>query len=186
MSGGATYLYGEGTVEINAGRRKAKVTVSNTGDRAVQVGSHYHFFEVNRALDFDRNAAYGMHLDLPAGTGVRFEPGGTREVELTAYSGHGRLIGFSSLTNGGLGSTDTRVRAMNRAVELGFLGARAESAQQAAAAQAASPAVEAPRTAKNPKAGAKPDSKTEAKPAAKAPAEAAAAKKAKTSKKGDK
>ncbi|MFE4257395.1 urease subunit beta [Streptomyces sp. NPDC056883] len=181
MSGGATYLYGEGTVEINAGRRKAKVTVSNTGDRAVQVGSHYHFFEVNRALDFDRNAAYGMHLDLPAGTGVRFEPGDTREVELTAYSGHGRLIGFSSLVNGGLGSTDTRVRAMNRAVELGFLGARTETARQAAAAQAAAPAVETPS-----KPGTKPASKPAAKPAAKAPAKTAAAKKAKTSKKGDK
>ncbi|WP_327256650.1 urease subunit beta [Streptomyces sp. NBC_01244] len=185
MSGGATYLYGEGTVEINAGRRKAKVTVSNTGDRAVQVGSHYHFFEVNRALDFDRNAAYGMHLDLPAGTGVRFEPGDTREVELTAYSGHGRLIGFSSLVNGGLGSTDTRVRAMNRAVELGFLGARAESAQQAAAAQAAAQAVEAPSKRAS-KQAAKPASKPAAKPAAKAPAKTAAAKKAKTSKKGDK
>ncbi|MFZ3495353.1 urease subunit beta [Streptomyces sp. 5.8] len=181
MSGGVSYLYGEGTVEINAGRRKAKVTVSNTGDRAIQVGSHYHFFEVNRALDFDRNAAYGMHLDLPAGTGVRFEPGDTREVELTAYSGHGRLIGFSSLTNGGLGSTDTRVRAMNRAVELGFLGARAESAQQAAAAQAAAPAVE---TAAKP--ASKRASKPAAKPASKAPVKTAAAKKAKTSKKGDK
>lgn len=181
MSGAVSYLYGEGTVEINAGRRKAKVTVSNTGDRAVQVGSHYHFFEVNRVLDFDRNAAYGMHLDLPAGTGVRFEPGDTREVELTAYSGHGRLIGFSSLVNGGLGSTDTRVRAMNRAVELGFLGARVESAQQAAAAQAAAPALEAA-----PKPASKPTAKPAAKPVGKAPAKTAAAKKAKTSKKGDK
>ncbi|MGW6709701.1 urease subunit beta [Streptomyces sp. NPDC054956] len=126
MSGGANYLYDEGSVEINAGRRKARVTVSNTGDRAIQVGSHYHFFEANRALDFDRNAAYGMHLDLPAGTGVRFEPGDTREVGLTAYGGHGRLIGFSSLVDGGLGSADTRVRALRRAVELGFKGARIE------------------------------------------------------------
>ncbi|MDJ0379988.1 urease subunit beta [Streptomyces sp. G-G2] len=140
MSGGATYLYGEGTVEINAGRRKATVTVSNTGDRAVQVGSHYHFFEANRALDFDRNAAYGMHLDLPAGTAVRFEPGDTREVELTAYSGHGRLIGFSSLVDGGLGSTDTRNRALRRAVELGFLGARIEEPERPEApAPAAAP-----------------------------------------------
>ncbi|WP_330299899.1 urease subunit beta [Streptomyces sp. NBC_00503] len=137
MSGGAKYLYGEGSVEINAGRRKAKVTVSNTGDRAVQVGSHYHFFEANRALDFDRNAAYGMHLDLPAGTGVRFEPGDTREVELTAYSGHGRLIGFSSLVDGGLGSTDTRIRALRRAVELGFKGARIEDVHTETAPRAA-------------------------------------------------
>ncbi|MFI5979738.1 urease subunit beta [Streptomyces sp. NPDC051555] len=132
MSGGATYLYGEGTVEINAGRRKATVSVSNTGDRAIQVGSHYHFFEANRALDFDRNAAYGMHLDLPAGTAVRFEPGDTREVELTAFAGHGRLIGFSSLVDGGLGSTDTRNRALRRAVELGFLGARIEEPERPA------------------------------------------------------
>ncbi|MER5728155.1 urease subunit beta [Streptomyces sp. NPDC002138] len=136
MSGGATYLYGEGTVEINAGRRKATVSVSNTGDRAVQVGSHYHFFEANRALDFDRNAAYGMHLDLPAGTAVRFEPGDTREVHLTAFGGHGRLIGFSSLVDGGLGSTDTRNRALRRAVELGFLGARIEEPGRPGAAAA--------------------------------------------------
>ncbi|MFE2287416.1 urease subunit beta [Streptomyces sp. NPDC059443] len=137
MSGGATYLYGEGSVEINAGRRKARVTVSNTGDRAVQVGSHYHFFEANRALDFDRNAAYGMHLNLPAGTAVRFEPGDTREVELTEYSGHGRLIGFSSLVDGGLGSADTRVRALRRAVELGFKGARIEEVHTETAPRAA-------------------------------------------------
>ncbi|MDH6121010.1 urease subunit beta [Kitasatospora sp. GAS204B] len=129
MSGRPAYLYGDDPVEINAGRAKVRLTVSNTGDRAVQVGSHYHFFEVNRALDFDRNQAFGMHLDLPAGTGVRFEPGDTREVELAAYAGHRRLIGFSSLVDGGLGSADTRARALRRAVELGFTGARAESAQ---------------------------------------------------------
>ncbi|MEV7415340.1 urease subunit beta [Streptomyces sp. NPDC089919] len=147
MSGGAQYLYGEGSIEINAGRRKAALSVSNTGDRAVQVGSHYHFFEANRALDFDRNAAYGMHLDIPAGTAVRFEPGDTREVELTAYSGHARLIGFSGLVGGGLGATDTRVRALRRAVELGFLGARAETFEEAAAAQLAAPLTEAPKAA---------------------------------------
>ena len=127
MSGGVAYLYGDDPIEINAGRAKARLTVSNTGDRAVQVGSHYHFFEVNRALDFDRSAAYGMHLDLPAGTATRFEPGDTREVELTAYAGHGRLVGFSALVDGGLGSADTRVRALRRAAELGFKGADARS-----------------------------------------------------------
>ncbi|MFF7636722.1 urease subunit beta [Kitasatospora sp. NPDC008050] len=127
MSGSARYLYGDDPVELNAGRPKARLTVSNTGDRAVQVGSHYHFFEVNRALDFDRNRAYGMHLDLPAGTAVRFEPGDTREVELTAYAGHRRLVGFSGLVDGGLGSADTRARALERAVARGFLGARRES-----------------------------------------------------------
>jgi urease subunit beta len=126
MSGSARYLYGDDPVELNAGRPKARLTVSNTGDRAVQVGSHYHFFEANRALEFDRNRAYGMHLDLPAGTAVRFEPGDTREVELTAYAGHRRVVGFSALVNGGLGSADTRARALDRAVTRGFLGARRE------------------------------------------------------------
>ena len=124
MSGGAAYLYGDDPIEINAGRAKLRLTVSNTGDRAVQVGSHYHFFEVNRALEFDRNRAYGMHLDLPAGTATRFEPGDTREVDLTAYAGNRRLVGFSGLVDGGLGSADTRVRAQRRAAELGFKGAR--------------------------------------------------------------
>ncbi|MDG4860478.1 urease subunit beta [Streptomyces sp. T-3] len=126
MSGGAKYLYGDGDIELNAGRAKAKVTVSNTGDRAIQVGSHYHFFEANRALDFDRDAAFGMHLDIPAGTSVRFEPGATRDVDLTAYAGHQRLIGFSNLTAGGVTAGDTRTKAMARAVEHGFKGARTE------------------------------------------------------------
>ncbi|MFD9634558.1 urease subunit beta [Streptomyces violascens] len=126
MPGGATYQYGDGDIEINAGRAKAKVTVSNTGDRAVQVGSHYHFFEANRALDFDRNAALGMHLDIPAGTSVRFEPGATREVQLAAFAGHQRLIGFANLTSGGINAADTRTKALARAVELGFKGARTE------------------------------------------------------------
>ena len=120
---GAQYLYGDEPVEINAGREKAKLTVSNTGDRAIQVGSHYHFFEANRALDFEREKALGMHLDIAAGTAVRFEPGATREVELTAYAGHQRLIGFNNLTNGGINSEDTRAEALRRAAERGFKGA---------------------------------------------------------------
>ncbi|MBF9069523.1 urease subunit beta [Streptacidiphilus fuscans] len=122
-AGRPAYLYGEAPVEINAGRPTARVRVSNTGDRAVQVGSHYHFFEVNRALDFDREQAFGMHLDLPAGTAVRFEPGDTREVDLVAYAGHRRLVGFSGLVDGGLNSADTRATALRRAAERGFLGA---------------------------------------------------------------
>ncbi|MEZ0088992.1 urease subunit beta [Streptacidiphilus sp. EB129] len=123
MSGGAAYLYGDDPIEINAGRAKATLRVSNTGDRAVQIGSHYHFFEANRALEFDRAAAYGMHLDLPSGTAARFEPGDTREVELAAFAGNRRLVGFSGLVDGGLGSADTRERALRRAAELGFRGA---------------------------------------------------------------
>ncbi|WP_042397815.1 urease subunit beta [Streptacidiphilus carbonis] len=125
MSGRPVYLYGDDPVEINAGRAKVGLSVSNTGDRAVQVGSHYHFFEVNRALEFDRAAAYGMHLDLPAGTAVRFEPGDTREVDLAAYAGHRRLVGFSALVDGGLGSADTRNRALRRAASRGFHSAGA-------------------------------------------------------------
>ncbi|MFC8127804.1 urease subunit beta [Streptomyces sp. NPDC057302] len=126
MSGGVTYQYGDGEIELNAGRAKATVTVANTGDRAIQVGSHYHFFEANRALDFDRNEAFGMHLDIPAGTSVRFEPGATRDVDLTAFAGHRRLIGFSNLTGGGVHAGDTRTKAMARAVQHGFKGARTE------------------------------------------------------------
>lgn len=123
MSAIPEYIYGEDPIELNVGRRKATVRVSNTGDRAVQIGSHYHFFEVNRALDFDRAAAYGMRLDIPSGTAVRFEPGDTREVTLCAYSGNGRMVGFSNLVNGGLNSADTRIASMRKAKALKFLGA---------------------------------------------------------------
>ncbi|MGW3085499.1 urease subunit beta [Streptomyces sp. NPDC001108] len=118
------YIYGKEPIEINAGRRRVKLTVRNTGDRAVQVGSHYHFFEVNSALSFDRQQALGMHLDIPAGTSVRIEPGGTREVELCAYAGTGRLVGFSGLFNGSLASQPVRIEAVRRAIELGFAGAQ--------------------------------------------------------------
>ncbi|MFD7066599.1 urease subunit beta [Streptomyces sp. NPDC059913] len=121
MSGGAHYLYGDDPVEINAGRARTRITVSNTGDRAVQVGSHYHFFETNRALRFDREAAYGMRLDISSGTAVRFEPGDTREVELCAFAGTGRLVGFAGLVDGGLTAPDTRRNALRRAAELGFV-----------------------------------------------------------------
>lgn len=123
MAAGAEYIYGEDPVEINVGRQKTIVRVSNTGDRAIQVGSHYHFFEANRALEFDRAAAYGMHLDIASGTAVRFEPGDTREVALCAYGGNGRMVGFSNLVNGGLNSADTRIASMRRAKALNFKGA---------------------------------------------------------------
>ncbi|MFF4473337.1 urease subunit beta [Streptomyces sp. NPDC001599] len=116
------YQYGDDPIEINAGRRTLKVTVSNTGDRAVQVGSDYHFFEANSALEFDRDATLGMHLNIAAGTSVRFEPGGTREVELCAYAGTGRLTGFSGLLNGSVKSHPARVEAVSRALQRGFRG----------------------------------------------------------------
>ncbi|GHA86543.1 urease subunit beta [Streptomyces tendae] len=114
------YQYADEPIEINAGRRTLKVTVSNTGDRAVQVGSDYHFFEANSALEFDREATLGMHLNIAAGTSVRFEPGGKREVELCTYAGTGRLTGFSGLLNGSVKSHPARVEAVSRALERGF------------------------------------------------------------------
>src|SRR5207245_3553958 len=97
-------------VELNAGRRTLTLPVNNTGDRPVQIGSHYHFFEVNRALVFDREAAYGMRLDLPAGTAVRFEPGEIKTVQLVALGGERRAYGGSGLVMGPLDDAATRQR----------------------------------------------------------------------------
>jgi len=83
-----------GEIELNSGRKTAKLTVTNTGDRPIQVGSHYHFFETNPALKFDRKKARGMRLDIPAGTAVRFEPGQRREVTLVALAGKRMIYGF--------------------------------------------------------------------------------------------
>jgi urease subunit beta len=91
-----------GDVEINAGRPTVTLTVANTGDRPIQVGSHYHFYETNAALAFDREQARGFRLDIPAGTATRFEPGQSREVRLVPYAGERRVVGFNSLVNGKL------------------------------------------------------------------------------------
>jgi urease beta subunit len=104
----ARYLLARGEIEINAGRPRATIEVANTGDRAIQVGSHYHFFEVNGALRFDRDTAYGMRLDIPSGTSVRFEPGDTRSVELVAIGGDRRLFGGRGLVNGPLDGSERR------------------------------------------------------------------------------
>ena len=90
----------EGTVTINEGREAVTLEVANTGDRPVQVGSHYHFAETNAALEFDRDATRGMRLDIPAGTAVRFEPGQRREVSLVPYAGDRRVMGFNGQTMG--------------------------------------------------------------------------------------
>jgi urease beta subunit len=92
----------DGDIELNAGRATVTLTVANTGDRPIQVGSHYHFFETNPALQFDRDKARGCRLDIPAGTAVRFEPGQTREVRLVAYAGARRVFGFNGKINGAL------------------------------------------------------------------------------------
>ena len=91
-----------GEIELNAGRPTVTLTVANTGDRPIQVGSHYHFYETNRALAFDREKARGFRLDIPAGTAVRFEPGQTRDVRLVAYAGARRVFGFNGKVNGKL------------------------------------------------------------------------------------
>src|SRR5690349_4398898 len=122
MAEPAHYIVPDGDIELNAGRPTTTVRVKNTGDRPVQVGSHYHFFEANRELDFDRRSAYGMRLDIPAGTAVRFEPGDEREVPLVAYGGARRAIGFSALVDGDLDDVEG---ALARAQARGFLGAGA-------------------------------------------------------------
>jgi urease beta subunit len=95
------YRLGEGDIVANEGRRTVTLRVENTGDRPIQVGSHFHFFEVNRALRFDRAQAFGMRLDVPAGTAVRFEPGDAKVVTLVELGGARRVFGLNRLTEGG-------------------------------------------------------------------------------------
>ena len=95
-------LTADGDIELNAGRETLAVSVANTGDRPIQVGSHYHFFETNPALEFDRSASRGFRLNIPAGTAVRFEPGQSRQVELVAYAGDRKIYGFNGLVMGPL------------------------------------------------------------------------------------
>jgi urease subunit beta len=94
------YMLDDGEVELNASQPTAQVVVSNRGDRPIQVGSHYHFFEANSALDFDRATAYGMRLDIAAGTAIRFEPGEEKEVPLVAYAGKRAVYGHNGKVNG--------------------------------------------------------------------------------------
>ena len=91
-----------GVLVLNEGRETVPLTVTNTGDRPVQIGSHYHFFEANEALDFDRNAALGKRLDIPAGTAVRFEPGQSRDITLIDYAGDREVHGFNAMVQGKL------------------------------------------------------------------------------------
>ena len=106
---------GEGEVVLNEGRETVAVSVGNTGDRPVQVGSHFHFFEANAALEFDREAAYGMRLNIPAGTAVRFEPGDERTVELVALGGKRRAHGMNGLVNGSVDGDPAAAVARARA-----------------------------------------------------------------------
>jgi urease beta subunit len=109
-----------GSLQLNAGRPTITLTISNTGDRPIQVGSHYHFFEVNRALQFDRVQSLGFRLDIPAGTAVRFEPGDTKEVTLVAIGGNRQIQGLNGLVNGSLDQPENRAAAIERMQSQGF------------------------------------------------------------------
>ena len=112
------YFIEEGDVELNADRETTSLRVDNTGDRPVQVGSHTHFFEVNKELSFNRAEAYGFRLDIPAGTALRFEPGEGLEVTLVAYGGSGVVYGMNALVNGGL--EPRKSAALSAAKESGY------------------------------------------------------------------
>jgi urease subunit gamma/beta len=113
----------EGDIELNAGRAKASVRAVNTGDRPIQVGSHFHFFEVNKALSFERAKAFGMHLDIPAGTAVRFEPGEAKDVNLVAFGGSAEIYGLNSLTDGPTRDPARAADALAKARDEGYSGA---------------------------------------------------------------
>lgn len=107
-------IFAEGEITYNVGRPVTTIAVRNTGDRPVQVGSHFHFFEVNRYLEFDRPAAFGCHLNIPATTAVRFEPGDERQVELVPFAGKRRVIGFNGLVMGYTGDENAPVYLPSR------------------------------------------------------------------------
>lgn len=110
----------EREIILNQGKAEVKIMVANKGDRPVQVGSHYHFFEVNKCLSFDRKAAYGYHLDIPSGTSVRFEPGEEKEVQLTQLGGRKRVYGLNDLTCA-RASEDTKESSLETARLKGFM-----------------------------------------------------------------
>ena len=107
-------IFAQGDIELNAGLETVTLRVTNTGDRPVQVGHHYHFFEVNPALRFDREQAYGKRLDIPAATTIRFEPGQTQTVRLVPYRGERTVLGFRSYVNGNLDDPKVKERALAR------------------------------------------------------------------------
>jgi urease subunit beta len=115
-------IAGEGTVTLNEGRETVEVLVGNAGDRPVQVGSHYHFFEVNAALEFDREVAFGMRLNVPAGTAVRFEPGDEKSVELVALGGKRRAFGMNGLVDGSVDVDPSPAVERARAARFGDTG----------------------------------------------------------------
>ena len=117
------YILSASPITCNGNKKTITITVNNTGDRPCQIGSHTHFFEVNKALDFPREKAYGFRLNIPAGTSVRFEPGDSKEVELCELGGKRIVYGFNSLTMGGLKSSNIKNASLQKARQLGFRGA---------------------------------------------------------------
>lgn len=115
------YLLAASPVEANAGRPTLELEVANVADRPIQVGSHFHFFEVNRALRFDRALAFGMRLNIPSGTAVRFEPGDVKRISLTPLGGKRMVFGLNGLTNS-VADAERRAKAMENAQREGFLG----------------------------------------------------------------
>ena len=114
-------ILGEGDITAFNGRQTAEITIANTGDRPIQVGSHCHFFEANRALRFDREKAYGFRLQVPAGTAVRFEPGEDKRVTLVSIGGNRVAYGINGLVNGRLDDPNAKAKAMTAAREQGFI-----------------------------------------------------------------
>ncbi len=117
------YVLKDEPVLCNVNRQTVKMTVKNTGDRPIQIGSHTHFFEVNRAMEFPREKSFGYHLNIPAGTSMRFEPGDTKEVELCELGGKKVVFGFNALTMGSVKSKVVKAAALEKAKKLGFKGA---------------------------------------------------------------
>jgi urease subunit gamma/beta len=115
-------LFDDTPIVINAGKETLELTIVNTGDRPIQVGSHYHFFEVNKALEFDRTAAFGYRLDIPSGTAVRFEPGDSKSVTLATIGGNRIGYGLNGLTNGKMDDITVKTAAQDRAKALGYKG----------------------------------------------------------------
>ncbi|MDC0173543.1 urease subunit beta [Nitrosopumilus sp.] len=114
------YFLSEDPIIANIGKSVIILDVKNTGDRPIQVGSHAHFFEINKALEFSRKKSYGFHLNIPAGTSIRFEPGDSKKIELTEFSGKKTVYGFSGLVNGLL--SEKQNEAFSKAKEQGFRG----------------------------------------------------------------
>ncbi|KQB35210.1 urease subunit beta [Acidiplasma cupricumulans] len=113
---------GSGDIETFPNRKRIKLKVKNTGDRGIQIGAHFHFFEVNRAMEFDRSQAYGMKLDIPSGTSIRFEPGEEKEVTLVSYGGKNYVYGFGGLVNGSVKVEYRKALAMQKAKDLKYKG----------------------------------------------------------------